>query len=198
MTIQTQVQRSFQIGGYLHQENRNIDGTLAINSEVSLAAAKVGQLTTRTDNDTGVLTMVTGHGIVTSNKVDVYWSGGSRRNMTATVSGDAVTVDGGAGDNLPANLTAVTAMVPTLKDVEIIGDNLLSLIGSASAKATISIQESDGTERYAIKILTANTVQPWLAADGGTNPLATYSTEKVAFSHGDSTGTKAVRLSGMY
>jgi hypothetical protein len=80
----------------------------------TLAAAKTGTLTTRTDNDTGTLTMTAGHGITTGQTLDVYWAGGQRRGMTVgTVATNSVPIDGGAGDNLPANTTAITAMVPT-------------------------------------------------------------------------------------
>ena len=50
----------------------------------SVSAGKAGSLTTRTDNDTGVATLAGGHGIVTSDKVDVFWAGGRRYGMTAT------------------------------------------------------------------------------------------------------------------
>lgn len=199
MATQTKLNRSYEIGGAVHQEQRNIDGTTSISSEVSLAAAKVGALTTRTDDNTGELTMATGHGISTGVKLDVYWVGGSRRGMTVgTVADLAVPIDGGAGDNLPADETAITAMVPTVEDVSIIGDNLLVIVASATAKAIVSIQETDGTERAAFEIEAANRTSAWLLADGATNPLATRETEKIAFSHGDSSGTKIVRLSAMY
>src|SRR5689334_13440236 len=80
------------------------DGKVARNPTVP-AAVQGGTLTGRTDNDTGIVTMPAGHGFVTSDKVDIYWNVagvlGSRSGMTATVAGNAVTVDGGQGDNLP-------------------------------------------------------------------------------------------------
>lgn len=65
-----------------------------------------GQLTTRTDDDTGVVTVISdsndGHGITTSSTVDVYWQSGQRIGMSVSaVTNKAVTVDGGAGDALP-------------------------------------------------------------------------------------------------
>ena len=70
-----------------------------------------GTLTTRTDDDTGVLTLTSGHGVMTGNEVDVYWGEDgehSRLEMTVgTVSGTTVPIDGGTGDNLPATSTAV-------------------------------------------------------------------------------------------
>lgn len=70
-----------------------------------------GTLTTRTDDDTGVLTMEDGHGIVTGNVVDVYWEDGSRTGMdVGTVSTNTVQIDGGEGDNLPADETPVNVV----------------------------------------------------------------------------------------
>jgi len=89
----------------------------------ALVAAQVGSLTTRTDDNTGVATLSTGHGITTGMVVDVYWSGGVRYGMTATRSVNEITVDGGAGDVLPAQDTAVTVVEQIIVDpVEIDGD----------------------------------------------------------------------------
>lgn len=88
-----------------------------------LPLAKVGELTTRTDNETGTLTMDTGHGITTGARLDLYWADGdgagtpgSRRGITVgTVSGNTVPIgadNSGSGDNLPLVNTAITAMIP--------------------------------------------------------------------------------------
>jgi len=89
-----------------------------------VAAQCDGTLGTRTDEDTGIVTLSTGHGIATSDIVDVYWAGGVRYGMTASVSGVAVTVDGGAGDNLPAQDATITAVVEqTAWEVNFDGDD---------------------------------------------------------------------------
>ena len=89
-----------------------------------MVAAKTGSLSTRTDDNTGVATLSTGHGILTNDVVDVYWDGGVRFGMLATVSGNAVSLDGGAGDNLPAQDTAVTVVKQTPIEVNFDGDTL--------------------------------------------------------------------------
>lgn len=76
-----------------------------------------GTLSQRIDDDTGLctlpaLTAIDGqsvtHGITVSHTVSVWWSGGERHAMTVSaVSGTAITVDGGSGDNLPTLGTAV-------------------------------------------------------------------------------------------
>ena len=82
-----------------------------------LAVAKIGQLTTRTDANTGTLTMAASHGITTGARLDIFWTEagvkGARYGVTVgTVSVNSVPIDLGAGDDLPTNLTAVTAFVP--------------------------------------------------------------------------------------
>ncbi len=108
--------RSFMFPGYSFNA-----GGLSVSFESALAFTKVlaalaaaqcdGTLGTRTDDDAGVVTLSTGHGIETEDVVDVYWAGGVRYGMTATVSTNDVTVDGGAGDALPTQSTTITAVV---------------------------------------------------------------------------------------
>ena len=115
----------------------------------ALVAAQVGSLTTRTDDNTGVGTLSTGHGLVTNDVVDVYWSGGVRYGMVATRSVNAITVDGGAGDVLPAQDTAIAIVKQTaINPLNLDGDNA-EIVGvfyrnasDQSAKAHIDFQDS--------------------------------------------------------
>lgn len=118
-----QANRTFTFPGYSFN-----DSAAAVDFETSLVCVKdvpaivtaqsAGTLTTRTDNDTGVVTLATGHGITTGMKCDVYWTGGKRYGMDATVATNAITLDGGAGDNLPTEATENIAVVKQL-DVEV-------------------------------------------------------------------------------
>jgi len=80
-----------------------------------VGARIVGTLTTRTDDDTGQLTLDANHGLEEGDTINLSWldepvSTGERTSMTVTsVDGAAVDVDGGAGDALPAQDTAVYA-----------------------------------------------------------------------------------------
>jgi hypothetical protein len=68
-----------------------------------------GTLDVRTDDDTGTVGLAAGHGVSVGLGVDVSWVGGSRTDMLViAVAGNDVTVDGGAGNVLPAAATAVT------------------------------------------------------------------------------------------
>jgi hypothetical protein len=111
--------------------------------DATLDTAEAGSLTTRTDNDTGTITMSSGgHTITTGEVVDVYWSGGVRYGMTVgTVSGTSVPIDAGAGDNLPSAATAVTVVVQKSINVTIDGDNVTGLFIVLST-ANVSLREA--------------------------------------------------------
>lgn len=68
-----------------------------------------GSLTTRTDADTGVITVTDDdHGIADTDYVFVWWNKGTRYSMDVTnVTGNAITVNLGTGNNLPVIKTAV-------------------------------------------------------------------------------------------
>ena len=143
--------RSFSFPGYSFQDAASVvefTGIVAVEKELpAVAAAKTGSLTTRTDDNTGVATLSTGHGILTNDVVDVYWSGGIRFGMVATVSGNAVSLEGGAGDNLPAQDAAVTVVKQTPVEVNFDGDTL-EIIGifyrntaDTGAKAHLDLQD---------------------------------------------------------
>lgn len=114
----------------------------------ALVAAQTGTLSTRTDDDTGVATLSTGHGIETADVCDIYWSGGVRYGMTASVAANAVTLDGGAGDNLPVETTVVTVVVQTAIEVNFDGDDAQFLAyvyrnpSDTGAKAHLDLQDS--------------------------------------------------------
>jgi hypothetical protein len=78
--------------------------------------AAIGTLTTRTDDETGTLTMdEAAHGIETGNIINLSWATGARNTITVgTVSGTSVPIgadDEGTGDDLPIATTEVTASI---------------------------------------------------------------------------------------
>lgn len=93
--------------------------------EETLPVGKSGSLTTRTDDDTGTFAC-TSHGLAVNDKADVYWSGAGNIRYTMNVSavGDenTVTLDGGSGDNLPAQATSVVITKQVVIEVSIKAD----------------------------------------------------------------------------
>ena len=149
-----QENRSFSFPGYSFNDQSaavSFESALSFTKSLSaLSAAQCdGTLGTRTDDDTGVVTLSTGHGIATSDVVDVYWSGGVRYGMTATVSTNDVTVDGGSGDVLPAQDTATMTVVEQIDwEINFDGDDA-QIIGvfyknpsDTGAKAHLDLHDS--------------------------------------------------------
>ena len=68
--------------------------------DISLAVSHEGDLTTRTDNTDGVITLDAAHGLATG-AFDVYWDGGMRYSVDCVIVTNACTITGGDGDNLP-------------------------------------------------------------------------------------------------
>ena len=96
-----------------------------IDLEVTLPAGKSGTLTTRTDDNTGVVTVASGHGITASDTVDVYWATGRRYGVDVTTAGaTTLDIDLGSGDNLPAQSTAVVIVKQVVVNKAIDGDNV--------------------------------------------------------------------------
>ena len=92
-----------QGGGISVQESVTRSGDSTVAAQIALPAGKSGTLTTRTDDNTGVVTVASGHGITDSDTVDVYWSTGRRYGVDVTATDSTtISIDLGAGDNLPA------------------------------------------------------------------------------------------------
>ena len=151
-----------------------------IGQEVSFDAVDDGTLTTRTDADTGVATMSSGHGIITGDIVNVYWaSGGERRGMDATVVGDAVTIDGGLGDDLPSQDDAVELAVCVVIDMDFVG-NLLIMLAMMSETSSAHVNMLDSGDAELLEVdLTVNEAYTWSSGNGFTNPLASDTVAKV-------------------
>lgn len=160
-------------------------------------AAKAGQLTTRTNNTEGTLTMSSGHGITTGARLDLYWNGGQRRGITVgTVAGNAVPLtDTGSGDNLPDNLTAVIAMVPVEREMLVTGNGVKAILLACNARSSFIIAESDDSELYYEPIHGGNHKGfIWTASRNPTNPLASEDVAKVFLSHADTANSMGMRI----
>jgi hypothetical protein len=184
-------------GGGTYSQTVSATGNSKEATSPLVPAAKTGQLTTRTDNDTGVLTMDAGHGFITNDLVDVFWAGGSRRGMTATVATNAVTVDGGSGDNLPLVNTPVTAMKPVQVPFSLTGDDLDSLASFSPVSGWV-VYRNGTTALLAHQILPPATSRSWIAGGGVTNPLAGVSPTNVLFSHADSTQSREMSAEAVF
>ena len=141
----TTYQISVQGGGISVQQSVTRSGDLTVASQVTLPAGKSGTLSTRTDDNTGQLTVASGHGITASDTVDVYWSSGRRYGVDVTaVASTTIDIDLGSGDNLPTQGTAVVVCKQVAANVMIDGDNAkfvvvnFSVPGTSTAKSRVT------------------------------------------------------------
>jgi hypothetical protein len=164
-------------------------------AQPTIPAAKAGSLTTRTDDDTGELTMASGHGITTGQVLDLFWSGGSRRGMTVgTVATNQVPIDGGSGDVLPTAATAITAMVPVEVVFTVDGDDVGQLVLYSPRPGYIVFIDDVAAEIAAsVTQFTAAGGKVPFSAAGGTNPLAGEITTLAKFSHDDANNARVMK-----
>jgi len=146
--------------------------------EIALAAVhadNTAALTTRTDDNTGTVNLGASNTISDADTVDVYWSGGVRYGMTASVSGTAITVDGGSGDALPVQGTSITVVTQTeINPCNIDGDKI-QIIGvfyrcalDTTAKAHVDFQDSGSNSIHEIDLVHET-------AQGGCNNIVNVS-----------------------
>lgn len=109
--------------------NRDADSSGLVNTTV--LKGKASTAFTKLTSSTGTVTLAAGHGL-TSGTYDVYWSGGSRRNVTVVVTTNSLALSGGAGTNLPANdITVIvspqetfSAGIGAMANVQMVGRKL--------------------------------------------------------------------------
>jgi hypothetical protein len=173
----------------------------SIGLQDTLNTAKAGTLSTRTDNNTGTLTLGSGHGITDGQIIDVYWSGGVQRTVTVgTVSGTSVPIDGGIGDNLPTATTAITACVQKAINLSIDGDNtkILAVILETvdkSLRTAANVQFLDAASDVIAEIdLVANVSQVWDIEGGSSNPFTGDPITNLKASQANSTSTETYTL----
>lgn len=155
---------------------RTNSGVIAL--EDTLDAAKPGDLTTRTDDNTGTLTMDSGHGFTDGQVIDIYWSGGVQRSaVIGTVATNSVPFDSGIGDNLPADETAITAVVQKSINLAIDGDNadIVAIILETvdkTLRTAANVQFKDAAADVIAEIdLVTNVPQVWDIEGGSSNPF---------------------------
>lgn len=173
--------------------------------EVTLPPGTSGTLSTRTDDDTGVITAA-GHTLQVGDKVNVYWSGGRRYGMTVSaVAGNDVTVgtgasEVGAGDVFPAQSTAVVITEQVQINSQIDGD-AIQIIGvmaqsadpASTTKVNVDMQDAGGAS---IEVLDLTANQPVITdvAGGATNIYTGNVIEKTLAANGSSTETITLKI----
>jgi len=185
-------------GTFENRVNITADGELIKNPVIG--PAKVGSLTTRTNNTQGVITLVTGHGLTTGKK-DIYWTNvdgtkGSRYNVDGTISTDALTITGGAGDNLPALVSgafAVTVQTPQVEPFAYAAAGIIGFVAACQYQACVVVVDGTGTP---VVLVGAQIDGPldsyiWTLASGVATPFSA-ATVNVYLSHAYPDGSAVV------
>lgn len=184
-------------GGKLFTQQRTVTADGNVTKDPTLAVAKIGALTTRTSDSVGTLTMNASHGITTAARLDLYWSGGARYGIVVgTVSVNSVPITGGAGDVLPADETAITAMVPQLEAFPVNTADLQGLFVSCTSPAwAVFVDDVDALVK-AIYVESATDAYLWdieqVTSIEAVNPFSLGDVASVYLSHGSSAAARQV------
>ena len=187
------------IAGLSIQSTTSRTASGQISHEVALPAADAGELTTRTDDTDGELTMGSGsHGISTGDVIDIYWDGGVAYGATVgTVSGTSVPFTGASGDALPAVSTDVNADVQVELDTDFDGDKMEMIVMAGSSRGHFDFQDS-GSASLEAGELQANEPWQWVSDTGTSNPLAGNPVDTLKLSNGDASVAATVKLALIY
>jgi hypothetical protein len=169
-----------------------VSGEASILANPTILSAQPATLTTRTNNTSGSLTMTnSNHGIVTGQRVDLYWSGGQCYGaMVGTVSGTTVPIASVAGgDNLPIATTAIKVGIANAVVFNLVGDNIQGLAMLMPSGANGYFVFYTGSANAYAQYVTAGQVASWYTGGVGTNPLAGDTITTVYISHDLTTGS---------
>lgn len=189
----------YSIGGISFSCKATRTGEMNVGQNVVIPAGKAGAISA-----SGVDGLVTGHGIVGSDLIDIHWSDPSdgthkcRRGVTVdSAAANAITFDdspAAEGDALPAEDTQVVVSVQVPIVMAFDGDLLLIIGAKTSQRAMVDFRDSEGSE-LAVK-LTANEGWGWTVDQGVTNPMAADDIVLLNASNGSTTET-TLQISGL-
>jgi hypothetical protein len=181
------------LDGLTQQKLTVVDDAEAVKvSGMTVPVAQPATLTVRTNNTDGSLTMTNaGHGIVTGQRLDLYWTGGKRFYAVAgTVAGAVVPFTGstGGGDNLPIATTSLAVGIPTSAAFRVTGDNVTAILLSLPPgwNGYFAFDEA-GTVENPAQYVAGGTPFSWPGENS--NILAGLTVTKLWVSHDNSVAT---------
>lgn len=145
--------------------------------EVEMEAAKALSAWVKTDANTAAGNLPGGHGY-TDGKFDVYWTGGKRVDVDGTISTNALSLDGGSGDDFPASAnTTVVACKQVTINTAIDGDAIkiaaLSLEytdSSAASRGRLLFEDAAGDDIASVDLV-GNAPIVYDVEGGAVNPF---------------------------
>ncbi len=201
MTVSGTIQKVASVGGVSVQSTLTRSAASQIGHDWNLNAAIVGNLTTRTDDDTGVITSAS-HGYSNADVVDLHWLNGTTPQCAyGCVVSDAATntfgFNAAGGNVLPAANSAINCYKVDTKDTDVDGDLLEVIAICASVAAHITFRDSGAVVIHA-QTLVANEGWDWASNQGIANPLTGNAIADVQISSGDATNTGTLKAGMIY
>jgi hypothetical protein len=179
------------VNGFTSQTSATVSAeSSSVCDGVTLAAAKTGTLSTRTNDAAGTITGASGHGVTTGAVIDVYWETGQRVGVTVgTVSGTTIPISSGSGDNLPIADTALTLMVPVSESFIVPANSAQSLaVQIPGGKGVVRFRDGSNAVVATYKSYTGSIYNAgWDAVTGGANPFDTDAVATILMSNGSTT-----------
>jgi hypothetical protein len=189
--------QSFGALGYSFTSTQNATADGAVLKSPALPPAKAGTLTLRTSDSVGEITLGSGHGVTTGDELDIYFASGIRVAATVgTVAGNVVPFSLGGGDNLPAQGSPVTVMVPHREDFVVPTATLQALAaGAGGLRCVVRFVSADPADVFTVVIRNGTQQYAW-AGEGG-NPFDADDVVEVYLSHESAQVTRNVTALAM-
>ncbi len=199
MSVNGTVQKTINLGGITFNQTATPTGDGMVAHSVVVPVATAGSLSARTDDNMGVVDVSdSGHSFIQTDRVDLYWTGGSRRGVSvSSVSGSLISIDGGAGDVLPAESSDVQITKPKLLDAAITGDNVKAIFFHTSLLGQITLVDSVDAELMSKKV-GVNAVYDWEENNGEVNPIAGDTVAGIYLSNSSTTVEATMKVGIVY
>lgn len=153
----------------------------------TMTAGLAGTLSTRTDADTGILTVASGHGITASDTVSVFWDGGSRHGVDVTATtATTISIDLGAGADLPVVTTAIVVGKESVHAITIDGDQLAAFAIGCDNRVSVNFRDVLNASLLRYDIATKEG-RSWISGTDYTNPLAGDAVTSIVVANGGTT-----------
>lgn len=180
-------------GDFNATSNRSVTGETVVKANPTVAAAIAGTLTVRTNGTSGTLTLPTGHGFVTGQRVDLYWTGGKcYRALLGTVTATTAPIASvGGGDALPAADSVINVAAVNQAPFVVTGNNVQALALTTNVAGYIILVEDHGTTEQVrlVKYVDPGSAFLWDSGSDIDNPLENLTITEAHFSQ---SGTTAV------
>jgi len=182
---------SYRVGGVVVDAVIDRTEEQGATTQVELPAGVAATLTTRTDANTGILTVLTGHGITDAHTVTLFWTGGVRRGLTVTATtATTISIDVGAGTDLPAVSTAGVVCREVVTSLGHIGDDLEIFSIYSANRLMANIRDAGPATLLALDI-TAKESWAYISNFSGTNPFAGVTLVTAVLANGGTTTVTA-------